>query len=166
LKKIILVLVVLFILISLVAACNRRAEIKSTASPFVWDSDARCADCHTKEVKSMADNNKLAYKHAAAGNVCSDCHNAKDLQKSHGNIATASPVPVQKYSSTICFKCHGSYADIIKLTKGKTRLNPHDSHYGEVDCFICHKVHIAKSPDGFCVSCHSKDSANRLNDEV
>lgn len=153
-KKIILFAAVLLISISLFAACNCKVAITSSASPFVWSSDARCADCHTAEVKSMSDTTLLASKHAAAGNSCLDCHDASELETKHNNIDAKIPLPVKKYPNTLCYKCHGSYADIIKLAKGKTRLNPHDSHYGEIDCFICHKVHTAKSPDEFCISCH------------
>ncbi|MFH2046990.1 MAG: cytochrome c3 family protein, partial [Pseudomonadota bacterium] len=115
-----------------------------------------CLGCHPTEVKSMANPVLLASKHSVAGNSCTDCHDIEDLQKAHKNIDSNNPPsPLQKYSTAICFNCHGSYADIIELTKGKTRLNPHDSHYGEIDCFICHKAHVAKSPDEFCVSCHT-----------
>ncbi len=154
LKKKMLFTAILFISLLIAAACNHRESITSTTSSFVWNPGARCADCHIAEVKSMSDTALLASKHAAAGNDCSDCHYPSDMEKTHKSIDTALPVPVQKYSSTLCFKCHGSYADIVELTKGRTRLNPHDSHYGEIDCFICHKVHAAKSPDEFCVSCH------------
>ncbi|MBU3948880.1 MAG: cytochrome c3 family protein [Proteobacteria bacterium] len=158
-KKMILFIAVLLISILLGAACNRKAVISekplSDNSHFLWNQDARCADCHAAEVKSMTDSTLLASGHAAAGNTCSDCHDIKDLQKAHEEVDTKPPVPSQKYSSALCFKCHGNYKDIIELTKGRTRLNPHDSHYGEIDCFICHKVHAAKSPDEFCVSCHT-----------
>ncbi|MBU1052775.1 MAG: cytochrome c3 family protein [Proteobacteria bacterium] len=160
LQKIILFIAVVLFSILLVTACDSKtALIKKplccSASPFVWSPDARCLDCHPTEVNSMANPALLASKHSVAEKSCLDCHDIADLQKAHKNIdAKNTPSPLQKYSSAICFNCHGSYTDIIELTKGKTRLNPHDSHYGEIDCFICHKIHTAKSPDEFCVSCH------------
>ncbi len=158
-KKTILLTAILLISILLLAACNSEVVIAkkpvSDSLHFVWNQDARCADCHAAEVKSMTDPSLLASRHAAAQNNCSDCHDIKDLQKAHKDVDARPPVPAQKYSGALCFKCHGSYKDIIELTKGRTRLNPHDSHYGEIDCFICHKVHTAKSPNEFCLSCHT-----------
>lgn len=157
-KKIILLIAVVLVLILLVVACGSKTIVikkpVSSTSSFVWSADARCADCHVNEVKSMSDDALLASRHSMAGNSCLDCHYAKDMQKAHKNIDAKTPLPAGKYSSEICFKCHGSYSDLITLTKNRTRLNPHDSHYGEIDCFLCHKAHTAKSPDEFCVSCH------------
>lgn len=143
----------------MLAACNRGVsmikEPPSTTASFVWNPHAHCADCHASKVKSMADTTLLASKHAAAGNKCLDCHDAADLQTVHENVIATTPgVTKKKYPQAHCLKCHGSYTAIIELTKGRTRLNPHDSHYGEVECIICHNVHTAKSPDAFCVSCH------------
>jgi hypothetical protein len=166
LKKVILFTAVLLVSVPLVAACIRGAATittppttitttpSTTISPFIWSPEADCAVCHATEVKSMTDTTLLASKHAAAGKACLDCHDAADLQTAHKNVNATPPVPVQKFPRAFCFKCHGSYAAMIELTKGRTRLNPHDSHYGELGCFICHRVHTAKSPDELCVSCH------------
>ncbi|MBU3949533.1 MAG: cytochrome c3 family protein [Proteobacteria bacterium] len=57
-------------------------------------------------------------------------------------------------SALFVLNATGAMQILFKLTKGKTRLNPHDLHYGEIDCLICHKTHTAKSPNEFCASCH------------
>jgi hypothetical protein len=163
---VILFTAVLLVSVSLGPACNRSAAAiitppttttttpSTTTAPFFWSPEADCATCHATEVKSMTDTTLLASKHAAAGKTCSDCHDAADLQIAHKKADATTPVPVQKFLRAFCFKCHGSYAAIIELTRGRTRLNPHDSHYGQVDCFICHRVHTVKSPVELCISCH------------
>ena len=35
---------------------------------------------------------------------------------------------------------------------GDEELNPHDSHYGEMECRLCHKMH--KPSELYCTQCH------------
>jgi hypothetical protein len=55
-----------------------------------------------------------------------------------------------------CLKCHVSYERVAALTKSKgVSPNPHDSHYGEIRCTLCHRVH--KDSELYCNGCHSFD---------
>lgn len=77
-----------------------------------------------------------AERHKANGVNCSGCH---------GNGAKAAP-SVEK-----CLSCHGSYEKLAERTK-KLARNPHASHYGDLDCTLCHHGH--KVDENYCGSCH------------
>ncbi|NLH87327.1 MAG: cytochrome c3 family protein [Firmicutes bacterium] len=51
-----------------------------------------------------------------------------------------------------CLKCHGPYERLGKLTAG-LRFNPHDSHYENHDCNLCHHGHTEN--EYFCLACHA-----------
>jgi fumarate reductase flavoprotein subunit len=93
----------------------------------------------------------LAQKHLKAGITCEQCHTEGIPTKStsKGNlpkIATAKR----------CLQCHGSYKQIAESTKNyDTPLyNPHSSHYGDINCYQCHRVH--QTSVLFCTSCHQE----------
>jgi hypothetical protein len=46
---------------------------------------------------------------------------------------------------------HTSYADIRQATEA-LEPNPHDSHFAELDCGTCHRMH-GPSEDS-CAQCH------------
>ena len=55
-----------------------------------------------------------------------------------------------------CFGCpeaneHTSYAGILQATEG-LEPNPHDSHFGEMDCHTCRKMH--GPTEDFCAQRH------------
>ncbi len=59
-------------------------------------------------------------------------------------------------STEQCLKCHTSYQRVAALTKSKgVSPNPHDSHYGDIRCTLCHRVH--KDSELYCNGCHSFD---------
>jgi hypothetical protein len=89
---------------------------------------------------SWASSEHLDCVHAEARVPCSSCH-AKFSVEEDSNME-------------VCLKCHGSYADMALVTKD-TEPNPHDSHLGEVDCTLCHKIH-EPSMD-LCEQCHAFD---------
>jgi hypothetical protein len=122
----------------------------------------------------MTDATMLANKHTVLGFKCLDCHNTADLQVSHKNVTSSTKVPPTTYPQAFCLKCHGTYADLAKLTinfKGLkdangTVVNPHalpvnDSHTtGKVtECSNCHTVHAGASDAttsafNYCLGCH------------
>jgi hypothetical protein len=103
-------------------------------------------------VESMQNNNLLAHDHAQKGVTCLDCHDLTTLQYEHEvGDPNATSLPVVTMPTDVCLKCHGSYKQVIQLTAGLDR-NPHDSHDGEVDCNICHKMH--QPSQYYCAKCH------------
>ena len=54
-------------------------------------------------------------------------------------------------SMSDCLVCHQSYEAVAKRTNS-IKPNPHESHRGEVDCIVCHK--IDQKPHFECNDCH------------
>lgn len=92
--------------------------------------------------------NVLEREHRAAGITCQQCHARKMPAK--GSPPASLPTIATKET---CLQCHGSYAEIAKRTaKFDPPYNAHDSHWGELDCYQCHRVH--RTSELFCASCH------------
>lgn len=90
----------------------------------------------------------LAQKHLQAGITCNQCHSAGVPAQS----TSKDKIP-QIATAEACLKCHGSYKQLGEKTKDySTHLNPHVSHYGDLECYQCHRVH--QTSEMFCSSCH------------
>lgn len=143
----------------------------ATAGMALWVKDRirttdYCAGCHV--IRPYYDTWKLstftAHTHAAAGVVCQDCHRrtvGEQLREFVSNVTRSHQFPLNDYhvNSKVCFRCHGSYQVLADLTKNligpdgfPLGRNPHHSHWGALDCAVCHKMHSA-SVD-FCSKCH------------
>jgi hypothetical protein len=63
------------------------------------------------------------------------------------------PLEERAFGEAWCLRCHehGSREEIMQLT-AEMRLNPHDSHYGDMECSNCHKMH--RDSEDFCAQCH------------
>jgi len=116
-----------------------------------------CANCHADpHFSSWEHSDYLADKHAKAAIRCQTCH-PQTISKGAHNIFTRLKGNFKlrrlRVPKQMCFQCHAhpSYAELIERTSG-TKRNPHKSHYGEIDCRICHKMHQA-SVD-YCSACH------------
>jgi hypothetical protein len=123
-----------------------------------------CAGCHV--IAPYYDTWKsslfTAHAHAAVGIVCQDCHQrtVRDgLREIVSNVSRESPSGDYRVSPKICLGCHVSYRHLAGLT-GNLRgpdgfalgRNPHHSHWGSLDCGICHKMH--KPSVDLCSKCH------------
>ena len=124
---------------------------------------ASCAKCHVLKpyVDSWGKSDFLDHAHQKAGIGCAECHQLT-AQEQKQNVskfnrkAFTSPLKEREYPNDFCLRCHGSYKDVAARTKdfkakGLTR-NPHESHYGEVDCNLCHKSH--RDSIDYCAQCH------------
>jgi hypothetical protein len=150
-----------FIAMALVSfwAWNLNAAEKS---PYQTDPKS-CATCHVIKpyVESWNSSDFLDHKHEQAMISCTECHQLTGQQKSRNvtafkNKKYKSPLEEREYGNELCFRCHGSYQDIRQRTqdyqaKGLSR-NPHESHYGDMDCNMCHKMH--RTSIDYCSQCH------------
>jgi hypothetical protein len=131
-------------------------------SPY-QEAPQSCAGCHIIKpyVESWKNSDFLAHKHEQAKIACAECHQLNAKQKSQ-NIAAfknrkyKSPLDEREYGNDLCFRCHGSYQEVRERTKdfkdkGLLR-NPHESHYGDMDCNMCHKIH--RTSIDYCSQCH------------
>jgi hypothetical protein len=134
------------------------------AEKAIYQKDPEsCAKCHMIKpyVESWKNSDFLAHKHQKAGVGCLECHQVTlQQQKDHltksKKKAYKTPLEEREYGNEACFSCHGSYKDLIERTKnfGDRGLpkNPHKSHYGEIDCNMCHKAH--RTSIDYCSQCH------------
>jgi fumarate reductase flavoprotein subunit len=91
----------------------------------------------------------LAKKHVDAGITCTQCHTSGIPAKKAAGDSNLSRLATKE----ACLKCHGSYKELAEKTVGYQKpFNPHYSHYGELNCYTCHRVHQAS--EQFCTSCH------------
>lgn len=145
--------------------------IASAGGGGVWlkgriQTTGYCANCHViaPYYNSWKSSAFLASTHERAGAVCQDCH-TRTLQAAVTELAKAvtgsyeAPLKEHRVRPEDCLRCHGKYQDLAALTKDlkgpdgfSLGRNPHDSHWGPLDCGICHKMHRA-SVD-FCAKCH------------
>jgi formate-dependent nitrite reductase cytochrome c552 subunit len=119
-----------------------------------------CAICHIMQpyLESWESPPLLAYAHAEENVTCLDCHEPTIQQQVEEGIKFVTndyenPLEEREFDQEWCLRCHehGSYEELAQRTE-ELELNPHESHYGEMECSICHKVHGAS--EDYCAQCH------------
>lgn len=125
-----------------------------------------CAGCHTMTpyYNTWKSSSFTAHTHEQLGLTCQECHTrtVRDGWREILSTATHSfdvPLKDNKPRTETCLRCHGSYEIVAARTQkliGRDGFalgrNPHDSHWGALDCGICHKMH--KPSVDFCSRCH------------
>ncbi|MBW1915952.1 MAG: cytochrome c3 family protein [Deltaproteobacteria bacterium] len=91
-------------------------------------------------MQSWATSSRLDHQHAENRVLCKDCHSAFPQ--------TEEAIIVK------CDKCHGDYKIVASLTRDLD-VNPHESHFGEMRCGLCHMAHSESSC--YCNECHDYD---------
>lgn len=138
-KLIVLGVIVLTLVITMAVAPNK--EMTAVAAPA-----AEKSVFDTKTANSYAKGKKAAYLsgiHMKAGTVenCEGCHSSSVIDDSEKDI------------NAKCESCHGSLADMAKITEGE--INPHSSHLGTMNCTTCHTGHTPSK--SYCLNCHEFD---------
>jgi cytochrome c nitrite reductase small subunit len=118
--------------------------------------------CHILEpyVASLGDPDSLAYAHAQEDILCTDCHRTTIPGTTSELVAYVTgdyktPMRERKVPMEECFECHENYEKMIPLTDPEilgSERNPHDGHWVELECYICHNMH-RESVD-YCSGCH------------
>jgi cytochrome c nitrite reductase small subunit len=149
----------------IVAAIGAAAGAGGAGLWLASDRPAFCATCHVIEpyYRSWVDSDLLAHAHAQAGVVCKGCHRASVLEAGREAVVYIlgryeNPLEERRIPKEQCYACHehGSYEQIIALTRyleAEVGANPHDAHFGDMGCHICHKMH--RPFEDFCTECHS-----------
>lgn len=119
-----------------------------------------CSICHIMEpyVQSLQSPGQYAYIHGEAGLACLDCHEAS-LQQQIEELKIylqgdyKDPLRERRYPQDWCFQCkeHGTYDELAERTSDRRR-NQHASHFGEMECYTCHKMH--RESELYCTYCH------------
>lgn len=126
-----------------------------------------CATCHVMQpyLESWESSSFLVRAHAEEEIACLDCHVPtiqqqvdeliKNVKKDYEN-----PLKVRKFPKEWCFQCHehGSYEELVQFTKDYIvdgeKVNPHDTHLGQEECYRCHRMHKQSLGINYCYSCH------------
>ncbi len=122
-----------------------------------------CATCHIMQpyLESWQESDYGAYAHATHDVTCLECHEPTIDQQVNELVVYVQgdyeiPLQEREYPMEFCFDCHEpnehtSYEEVVELT-ADLDLNPHDSHVGQPDCGICHKMH--ELSEDYCAECH------------
>jgi cytochrome c nitrite reductase small subunit len=117
-----------------------------------------CATCHIMDpyLESWQDSDLGAHAHAVEDITCLDCHEPTVQQQVQELVVYMQgdfdvPLAQIRYPMSECLECHDSYAALAELTSGGD-FNPHGSHWGELECGVCHGMH--KESVDYCDQCH------------
>ena len=149
------------LIVVIVAAAAGTIRLKSRIQTTEY-----CAGCHViaPYYDSWKSSPYLAHTHEELGIVCQDCHTRTvraAVTEFVKNVAHRYEIPLKDHRvrPADCLHCHGSYEELASLTKNlkgpdgfPLGRNPHDSHWGQIDCGICHKMH--KASVDLCAGCH------------
>ncbi len=122
-----------------------------------------CATCHADPYYNgwvETNSYQMAHYHAEAGISCQSCHD-RTLEESLSEwkayvVGYEVPLREREMEMEFCFTCHGSYAEVIAQTTPEItgfERNPHEGHWGELECQTCHKAH--RESEDYCSSCHN-----------
>ncbi|MGB9791807.1 MAG: cytochrome c3 family protein [Thermacetogeniaceae bacterium] len=158
-KKAVLIAAGVIVLVALIGAVAMNQMSKNSAF---------CGSCHIIKpyYESWKSGELLANKHAAAGVKCLDCHHKSYLEKAQEGLryvtgSYSKPLKEITFTREQCLKCHGKdFSKVVAATSYK-ESNPHDSHLGEMDCTLCHKMH--KKSKVYCAQCHEFSWFNELD---
>lgn len=141
------------------------ATIVIVAGSVLWsyhDDPQFCATCHLMDpyLESWNSPPSLANVHREAGQECLDCHPFKVTQAASEVVKYITrnhdtPLEERRMPQEECFRCHEvkTYSELARLTPitAESHLNPHESHYGELECGVCHKMH--RTQVYYCAQC-------------
>lgn len=132
------------------------------------DNPAFCQTCHImqKYYDSWHAGDLLAKKHADADLKCHDCHDSSITVQAKEGIKFITgnykdPLDQRKMPREFCLKCHDDF-DAVKAKTNFEESNPHDSHKGEQDCYLCHSMH--RQSRVMCLDCHNFKWIDELDD--
>jgi cytochrome c nitrite reductase small subunit len=124
-----------------------------------------CATCHIMQpyLDSWQASDLGANYHRLYEVECLDCHVPTLEQQVHELVVYVQgdyemPLRELKYPMEECLQCHehGSYEELAERTahfESVIGANPHDSHYGRLECRLCHKMH--RESEDYCAQCHA-----------
>jgi cytochrome c nitrite reductase small subunit len=131
------------------------------------DNPTFCKTCHNMEpyYKSFAEEGFLANKHADADLNCHSCHESSLVAQGKELVLYVSgnfedPMGKREFPQEFCIECH-NYDEVKSKTQFETS-NPHDSHNGQQECYICHSMH--REQELMCGKCHTYDWMDDLDD--
>lgn len=133
-----------------------------------------CASCHIMQpnVNSYLTGTNLDHAHQQAGVQCKECHDYDVLAEVTsginfvvGNYEVGADGKLSKraYGNEMCLQCHISQDHVAQKTDFLER-NPHDNHYGKMDCKTCHVSHGEQID--YCSQCHDNGGQRMVGQPV
>jgi cytochrome c nitrite reductase small subunit len=164
-KKVITIVIVAGIVLGSITAGGL---LKASENPSF------CGTCHIIKpyYESWNEGALLDHKHAQEDVECMDCHSRSIPEKvmEGMNFITGNyymPLEGPPGDRTMCLECHSedgegaSWEEIITATNfGES--NPHDSHNGVQECYVCHSIHDTST--AFCADCHIFEWIDELDE--
>jgi formate-dependent nitrite reductase cytochrome c552 subunit len=127
-----------------------------------------CASCHVIKpyYQSWENGELLAAKHGTKDVKCLDCHKQSLPGKMKEGFVYVTgtyetPLKEREFSKKDCLKCHEQEKIVAATNFTSSHSNPHDSHLGEMDCNLCHKMH--RKSEVYCAQCHDFDWFKKLD---
>jgi len=120
-----------------------------------------CNVCHIIRpyVTSYRTSSHLDNLHSQANVGCKECHRVSPLESARELVAYVTvnydnPIRTIDLPMEDCLRCHRSYESLAERTS-HLEPNPHNSHFGEIECTMCHHSHQESTL--FCEQCHTWD---------
>jgi hypothetical protein len=135
----------------------------AAAGMLVWhEQPTFCAAlCHIMQPyeDGWASSEYEAHLHAVEEVECLDCHESsvrQQMDELTKFVAKDYKIPLRerKLKQEVCLSCkeHDSYPELAETTKDWPR-NVHASHWGDMECYLCHKQHRPNVL--YCTKCHT-----------
>jgi nitrate/TMAO reductase-like tetraheme cytochrome c subunit len=126
-----------------------------------------CKICHNMApyYESWKEGALLAKKHADASLVCHDCHLPSIVLQVEEGIKFVTgnyknPLDKRDMGNAFCLDCHDFDEVKVKILESIVVANPHESHYGDMNCSICHRMH--ERSELLCAQCHREQWAKDI----
>lgn len=152
----------ILLLLILVGTVTAAASLKASEKPSF------CASCHIikPHYQSWESGPLLAAKHGNKDVKCLDCHSRTLPEKMEEGFKYVTgqyqdPLKEGEFSKQECLKCHQKDQQKMIEATNFDHGNPHDSHLGDVDCNLCHKMH--RQSEVYCVQCHDFEWFKKLD---
>lgn len=117
-----------------------------------------CSICHIIRpyVESYRTSEHTDNIHYQANVGCKECHVTTPIDALGEVVAYVTgnyqePLSERRVENDVCLTCHRSYESLAERTAHLSR-NPHDSHWPNVRCTLCHKAH--RPSENYCAQCH------------
>jgi len=141
------------VLVVVIGAASAAVLLKASENPSF------CATCHVIRpyYESWLGGDLQVARHAEADVKCLDCHHQSIPEKIHEGIAFVTgnyekPLKERDFSREQCLECHWEDWEQTVAATDFEMSNPHDSHLGEIECHLCHKMH--RESQVYCAQCH------------
>lgn len=154
--------------------CHTEEPVEINGGTHSSDDTQDSSEGNAKDVQDGAASTQRG-SHEADPADAADEEQSPSIDEIHAAVEAGDAIPLRLKRTepvdAVCFTCHGTYAELAKLTEDAeplrdtegNKVNPHEAlsltekHDGTT-CFSCHKAHVAtdsrSSAESYCSLCH------------